>query len=77
MPTISESEFDSPEPVTCFHCQQFDGDVYICGEGFLCTSCFAKMAGIEESLAFDEKALANSELKGKIHTLLKKEPEDV
>lgn len=39
----------------CFLCGELIGSIYLCGEGYICESCFAEAAGIPEEDAFFEE----------------------
>lgn len=49
MPTINEGELAGSPPPDCTQCDEFEGSIWLCGEGYLCERCFSKLAGIEES----------------------------
>lgn len=53
MPTISESELES-EHSDCINCNEFEGAIWLCGEGMICERCFSKLADIEEQDLFNE-----------------------
>lgn len=54
MPTISESELAQEwDAVPCAQCDEFEGAIWLCGEGMICERCFAKLAGITEEDLFD------------------------
>lgn len=53
MPTISENEMNDGVLASCVECQQHEGSIFLCGEGYLCESCYAKAAGIPEEAAFE------------------------
>lgn len=40
--------------MNCPICSESLGDIFICGEGFVCIPCFSKYSGMEESDAFFE-----------------------
>lgn len=53
MSTISEAEISGDDLVnSCVQCPDYEGAIYLCGEGFICERCFAEMAGIDESELF-------------------------
>ena len=54
MPTIEETELDGQEVSLCTNCGDFEGAIFLCGEGYLCEQCFSKLAEIEEEDLFDE-----------------------
>lgn len=63
MPTISESELSQDEPEACFVCGEFEGAIWLCGEGLICESDFAKLAEIdEESLFIEDRLLLDFEV---------------
>jgi len=53
MPTMKESEM-SHEVDYCTLCGEYAGDIFLCGEGMICTRCFAEEAGLDESEVFGE-----------------------
>jgi hypothetical protein len=59
MPTISESELTEQwESQPCVECPDYEGAIWLCGEGYLCERCFAKLAGIvEEDLFVNDKPI--------------------
>lgn len=74
MPTINERklvQFYDAQP--CFHCSANDGDVYICGEGSLCSSCFADMADIPESDVLQEEVPEDARIRAKLNLMTERE----
>ena len=66
MPTINESELDGSDAHgDCAVCYENAGDIWLCGEGYLCTQCYAKYGDLEEAEAFDEVNV-NPDVKNKI-----------
>lgn len=39
----------------CFNCSVNAGDIFLCGEGMICTECMSKLSGEEEGKLFDEQ----------------------
>ena len=64
MPVISESELvEEWEGQPCSECPDFEGAIWLCGEGYLCERCFARLAGIdEEELFTSERPLLDFEV---------------
>lgn len=54
MPTIKESELVGREGEPCGYCTDYEGAIWLCGEGYLCERCFATLAGIEEQDLFKD-----------------------
>ena len=48
MPTIKESDLEV-EFEYCFKCGVNEGSQYLCGEGWICSSCFSEESGIDEA----------------------------
>lgn len=47
------------ETVPCFYCQTNAGDIFLCGEGLICTECMSELSGEEESKLFDEESVTD------------------
>ena len=64
MPTISEKELSGDVEVTpCTECGQFEGAIWLCGEGYICEKCFADLSGMpEEDLFLPKRPLLDFEL---------------
>ena len=76
MATIKETDLeDNQYNGLCGTCDENEGAIWLCGEGYLCTECFAKMSDIEEAEAFEEENI-NKENKDKIRGVLAKERMD-
>lgn len=54
MPTIKETELDSQQTYPCSYCPDYEGAIWLCGEGYLCERCFAVLAEIDEDNLFDD-----------------------
>lgn len=55
MPEITEAELSEGwEKQSCTQCPDFEGAIWLCGEGMICERCFAKLAGIDESELFKD-----------------------
>jgi hypothetical protein len=54
MPTISEEELKGDQGSPCTQCDEYEGAIFLCGEGYLCERCFAALAGIEEEELFED-----------------------
>lgn len=62
MPTVNESELVG-EGDSCTQCPDYEGAIWLCGEGFLCERCFAQLADIpEEELFSDEEPLVELQI---------------
>lgn len=77
MPTVSERDL-AGEPQACIQCPDYEGAIWLCGEGFVCERCFSALAGIDESELFDDDvALLDYEVpaepKARVKTNLEKE----
>jgi len=71
MTTINETELDTQSNGDCTQCYKNDGDIYLCGEGYICTECFAELADIDESEAFIEENITvatKDKIRGKLGT---------
>ena len=69
MTTIKESELESESHGDCTQCYENDGDIFLCGEGYICTECFAKFADVDEAEAFNEETITKEnkdKIRGKI-----------
>ena len=56
MPTISESELSGEwEAQSCTECPDFEGSIWLCGEGYICERCFARLADVDEEELFTEE----------------------
>lgn len=72
MPSIKESELSGGEYfIPCVVCQVNAGDIFMCGEGMVCTECFSRGAGIEESQAFDEEVVTDASIRNEVRNSLK------
>jgi len=56
MPTMKESEmhYTHQEVDYCIECGEYAGDIFLCGEGLICTQCFAEQAGLSEVEVFGD-----------------------
>lgn len=54
MPTIKETELEGQEGIPCTNCPDYEGAIFLCGEGYLCERCFAQLADIDEDELFAE-----------------------
>jgi len=70
MSTINESELtQSHKTGDCMVCFENDGDIYLCGEGYMCTECYSTMAEIDEAEAFTDEGLVKEnrdKIRGKL-----------
>jgi len=64
MPTINESELSGGQAADlCSQCNEFEGAIFLCGEGMICETCFADLAGIpEEELFIPARPLLDFEI---------------
>lgn len=60
------------EVVPCFNCKVNAGDIFLCGEGLICTECMAKLAGEEEGTLFNEENVTD-EIRDKTRQQLQKD----
>lgn len=56
--TITEEELGIDEGNACTNCTDYEGAIWLCGEGYLCERCFAQMANLDE-----ESLLTGGEVK--------------
>lgn len=56
MPTISEQELNGGEDQydLCSECREFEGSIWLCGEGYICEGCFTDLADIKEEDLYNE-----------------------
>lgn len=76
MATISESDLSKDSLVyPCSLCEEYDGDLWLCGEGAVCARCFANAAGLplSEVLSLEEQT---EEARKRAKANLLKEEED-
>ena len=67
MPVIEESELSQGEPPICFMCNEFEAFLFLCGEGSICETCFAKLAEIpEESIFSNEEPVLDFQVSKKL-----------
>lgn len=50
---MQEGKFNM-EAVPCVNCSVNAGDIFLCGEGLICTECMAKLTGEKEEIFFNE-----------------------
>lgn len=63
MPTIKETELETQEATSCSNCDEYEGAIWLCGEGMLCERCFSVLAEIEEEdLLAEDVSLAEFEV---------------
>lgn len=58
--------------VPCFNCKKNAGDIFLCGEGLICTECMAELSGVEEAELFDEQNVTD-EVRDQVRERLQEE----
>jgi len=60
MPIIQESEM-AHEYEDCISCGEYVGDIFLCGEGMICTSCFARESGCDETALYQKDEISKED----------------
>lgn len=67
---ISEAELSRDEANACTNCPDYEGAIWLCGEGYLCERCFAVLADLEEEKIVEDVEMINDEHRQKVRASL-------